>query len=51
MTVAEIIGNQYMRILALEETVGRLQDENSGLKEKILVLTPKPPEEKKKSED
>lgn len=42
MTLVEIIGNQHLRILSLEETLGQLQAENSGLKEKIVQLTPKP---------
>jgi hypothetical protein len=41
--VIEIIGNQYLRILALEETVGGLQVENSLLKEKVMKLTPAAP--------
>jgi hypothetical protein len=40
LKVIEIIGNQYLRILALEETVGGLQVENSLLKEKVMKLTP-----------
>ena len=41
MKLIEIVGNQHLRILALEETLGRLQNENSQLKEKLL--TSKPP--------
>jgi hypothetical protein len=41
MQIIEIIGNQYLRILALEETVGKLQTDNSLLQEKIVRLTPK----------
>jgi len=40
MTLVEVIGNQYLRILALEETVGKLQTDNSLLQEKVMKLTP-----------
>ena len=43
MNVVEIIGNQYLRNLALEETIGRLQVENSLLQEKVMKLTPLAP--------
>lgn len=36
MTLIEIIGNQHLRILALEETVARLQNENSKLQERVM---------------
>jgi hypothetical protein len=42
MTLVEIIGNQHLRILALEETVAQLQNQNSKLQERIVILTPKP---------
>jgi hypothetical protein len=38
--VIEIIGNQYLRILALEETLGQREVEISLLKEKVMKLTP-----------
>jgi hypothetical protein len=40
MILVEVIGNQYLRILALEETVGKLQTDNSLLQEKVMKLTP-----------
>lgn len=40
MTLVEVVGHQYLRMLALEETVGRLQDENSRLREEVVRLTP-----------
>ena len=40
MKIIEIVGNQHLRILALEETLGRLQNENSQLKEKLLTSKP-----------
>jgi len=44
MTLVEIIGNQHLRILALEETVGQLQAANSKLQERVMQLTPKYPQ-------
>jgi predicted nucleic acid-binding Zn-ribbon protein len=41
MTLVEIIGNQHLRILALEETISQLQNQNSKLQERIVQLTPK----------
>lgn len=41
MNVAEIIGHQHLRILALEETIGARELEISLLKEKVMKLTPK----------
>jgi hypothetical protein len=40
LKVIEIVGNQYLRILALEETIGRLELEKSLLQEKVMKLTP-----------
>jgi hypothetical protein len=40
MTLVEIIGTQHLRILALEETVARMQNENSRLQERVMQLTP-----------
>jgi uncharacterized membrane protein len=44
MTLVEIIGNQHLRILALEETISQLQNQNSKLQERIVMLTPKNPQ-------
>ena len=43
MKVIEIVGNQYLRILALEETIGKLELEKSLLQEKVMKLTPADP--------
>lgn len=40
MKVIEIIGNQYLRILALEETLGQREVQISLLQEKVMRLTP-----------
>ncbi len=40
MNIAEIIGHQHLRILALEETLGQRELEISLLKEKVMKLTP-----------
>jgi len=40
MNLVEIIGNQHLRVLALEEELGRVQAENSKLQEKVMKLTP-----------
>jgi hypothetical protein len=43
LKVIEIIGNQYLRILALEETIGKLELDKSLLQEKVMKLTPAAP--------
>jgi hypothetical protein len=40
MRVKEVIADQYLRILALEETIGKLEMEKSILQEKVIQLTP-----------
>jgi hypothetical protein len=40
LRVKEVIADQYLRILALEETIGKLELEKSILQEKVIQLTP-----------